>query len=390
MQIDPEILAIADEMAEWRRDFHTHPETAFEEVRTSEIVAQKLSTWGIEVHRGLAKTGVVGKLVGSRPGNRAIALRADMDALDILEANDIPYRSKTEGKMHACGHDGHTTMLLGAAKRLAANPDFAGTAYFVFQPAEENEAGGQVMVQDGLFDLFPAESVYGMHNMPGIPVGKIGMRSGPAMASCDLFEVIVTGKGAHAAMPHRGFDTIQATAQIVTALQTVVSRRVSPLQPMVLSITQVHAGEAWNVLPDRAVIRGTVRAFSSQVQDQAEQEIRLISENIAASVQAGVTIDYQRRYPVLVNNENETAFCAKVAGDLVGDNNIDVNAAALMGSEDFSYMLNERPGCYIWMGNGAEGEKGSVPVHNSRYDFNDDISVIGASYWVKLVQTALH
>ncbi|RMD63657.1 MAG: amidohydrolase, partial [Alphaproteobacteria bacterium] len=360
MPIVNRIAQFHDEMTAWRRDLHAHPETAFEERRTSDFVAEKLAEWGIEVHRGLAKTGVVGVLHGGNgpATGRAIGLRADMDALHIHELNTFDHRSRNEGKMHACGHDGHTAMLLGAAKYLAETRNFDGTVCFIFQPAEENEGGGRVMVEEGLFEKFPVEAVYGMHNMPGTPVGKIGLRAGPAMASFDIFELTVTGKGCHAAMPHHGHDPIVAAAQIVTAVQTLVSRRIDPLDVLVVSITQFHAGDTWNVIPNQAVLRGTVRCFKREVRDFAEAEIRRVAEGICAAHHAELDYRYERRYPALVNTEAETEIAAAVASEVVGEANVEVGAAPLMGSEDFAYMLEARPGCYIWVGNGTEGGPG--------------------------------
>ncbi len=388
----PIINRIADfheEIKAWRRDIHAHPETAFEEDRTSEIVAGKLGEWGIEVHRGLAKTGVVGVLRGNGNGGRAIGLRADMDALDIHELNDFSYRSKNEGKMHACGHDGHTAMLLGAAKYLAETRNFDGTVCFIFQPAEENEGGGRVMVEQGLFERFPVEAVFGLHNMPGLPLGEIAMRTGPAMAAFDIFEITVTGKGTHAAMPHHGTDPVAVAAEIVGALQTISSRRVDPLDPVVVSVTQIHAGDTWNVIPQEAVLRGTARSFSKDTRDQVESDIERIVDGITAAHGASARMTYERRYPALVNTAEETDLAARVAAEVVSGDKVTPEWPPLMGSEDFAYMLEAKPGCYIWLGNGAEGEPGGCMVHNPHYDFNDEVAVIGASYWAKLVETAL-
>ncbi|MFQ5774918.1 MAG: M20 aminoacylase family protein [Kiloniellaceae bacterium] len=394
MPIINRIAQFHDEMTAWRRDVHAHPETAFEERRTSDFVAAKLAEWGIEVHRGLATTGVVGVLHGAggeakgNPG-RAIGLRADMDALHIHELNDFAHRSRHDGKMHACGHDGHTAMLLGAAKYLAETRNFDGTVCFIFQPAEENEGGGRVMVEEGLFDRFPVEAVYGLHNMPGTPVGQIGLRAGPAMAAFDIFEITVTGSGTHGAMPHLGNDPIVIAAQIVTGLQTIASRRADPLDSVVVSVTQIHAGDTWNVIPEQVALRGTARCFKPEVRDLIETEIRRIAEGVCAAYGATMTFRYERRYPTLVNTERETGIAAEVAAQVVGEPNVKLGAPPLMGSEDFAYMLETRPGCYIWLGNGTEGGPGGCAVHNPRYDFNDEIALIGASYWAKLVETTL-
>ncbi len=386
----PIVNRIADfhkDLAAWRHEIHAHPETAFEEKRTSDFVAARLKEFGIEVHRGLAGTGVVGTLKGSKPGSRAIALRADMDALHIHEKNGVPYASKNEGKMHACGHDGHTTMLLGAARYLAETRNFAGTVHFVFQPAEENEGGGRVMVKEGLFEKFPVEAVYGMHNWPGMPVGKFAMRPGPMMASFDIFEITVKGKGTHAALPHLGVDPVVAAAQIATGLQTITSRNTHPLESAVVSITQIHGGDTWNVIPDEVVLRGTTRSFKAEVQDAIEASIRRIAAGIAAAMGASVDMRYERRYPPTVNSPRETEIAAAIAAEVVGEGNVDRELQPTMGSEDFAFMLQAKPGCYVFIGNGT-GDK-AVGLHNPHYDFNDEILPIGASYWVRLVERVL-
>ncbi|HIP77830.1 MAG TPA: amidohydrolase, partial [Kiloniellaceae bacterium] len=332
MAVINRIAEFHEEIKGWRRDLHAHPETAFEEQRTSEFVAEKLAEFGIEVHRGLATTGVVGLLDGrTNASGRAIGLRADMDALHIQELNDFDHRSRHDGKMHACGHDGHTAMLLGAAKYLSETRNFDGRVAFIFQPAEENEGGGRVMVEEGLFDKFPVEAVFGLHNMPGGPVGKVAMRAGPAMAAFDIFEIAITGKGAHAAMPHQGIDPVITGAQIVTALQTIASRRTEPIDSVVLSVTQFHAGDTWNVIPETAVIRGTVRTFRKDTQAKVEEDIARIAEAICASQGARMTLRYERRYPALVNSEAETDIAAAVAAKVVGAENVRVGAEPLMG-----------------------------------------------------------
>ncbi|WP_299620116.1 M20 aminoacylase family protein [Pelagibius sp.] len=390
MAVINRIAEFHEEMKGWRRDIHAHPEVAFEEQRTSDFVAEKLAEFGIEVHRGLATTGVVGLLEGQgNSSGRAIGLRADMDALHIQELNDFDHRSRHDGKMHACGHDGHTTMLLGAAKYLAETRNFDGRVAFIFQPAEENEGGGRVMVEEGLFDLFPVEAVYGLHNMPGRAVGSVALRAGPAMAAFDIFEIVITGKGAHAAMPHLGIDPVVTGAQIVTALQTIASRRTEPIDSVVLTVTQFHAGDTWNVIPETAVIRGTVRSFKKETQDQIETDLERIARAICESQGATMTLRYERRYPSLVNTESETDIAAAAAAKVVGEENVEVGAEPLMGSEDFAYMLEARPGCYIWLGNGVDGGPGGCAVHNPHYDFNDEISVVGASYWATLVESTL-
>ncbi len=392
MALVPEIEQIRAAMQEWRRDIHAYPETAFEEVRTAALVAEKLTKFGLdEVHTGIATTGVVGVLRAgpSAAGNqaRSIGLRADMDALDVFEKNDFEHRSTHDGKMHACGHDGHTTMLLGAAQHLAQTRRFDGTVYFIFQPAEENEGGGEAMVKAGLFERFPAEGVYGMHNWPGLEVGKMAVRAGPMLAAFDLFEIIVTGKGAHAAMPHLGIDPVVAASHLVTALQTIASRTVDPLQSSVVTVTQFHGGDTWNVIPETVVLRGTSRSFSAEVRDQLESRVSETAERIAAAFGAKAEVRYMRRYPATVNSEAETETAATVASQVVGPDNLDRDPSPTMGSEDFSYMLQEKPGCYILLGNGP-GE-GGCTLHNPHYDFNDDALAIGASYWARLAEHCL-
>lgn len=378
-------LDLQPEMQAWRRDIHAHPETAFEEVRTANVVAEKLKSFGIEVHTGLARTGVVGSLKnGDGP---AIGLRADMDALDVTELNDFGHKSTNHGKMHACGHDGHTTMLLGAAKYLAETRNFQGTVHFIFQPAEENEGGGRVMVEEGLFEKFPCEGVYGLHNWPGMPVGSIGTRVGPLMAAFDIFEITVNGKGAHAAMPHMGNDAVLASAQIVTALQQIASRNVNPLEAAVVSVTQIHGGDAWNVLPDSMVLRGCTRSFQPQVQDMIEERIGEICRHTAAAFRAEVTVRYERRYPATINTEAETGYAAAAAQALVGAENVVLDPQPTMGSEDFAFMLQAKPGCYVWLGNGPT--EGSCLLHNPHYDFNDEALPVGAAYWVTLTEQLL-
>ena len=377
------------EMTEWRRTLHQHPETAFEEHWTSDYVAQRLEEFGMdEIHRGIAKTGIVAVLRNGT-SKRSIGLRADMDALDIEEANDVPYKSQNPGKMHACGHDGHTTMLLGAAKYLAETRNFDGTVYFIFQPAEENEGGGRVMVEEGLFERFPADAVYGMHNSPGLAIGEVAMRAGPAMAGYDIFEIEVEGYGSHAARPNQGVDPIVVQAQIVLGIQTIASRNVNPIDSVVVSITQVHGGDTWNVIPPKVVLRGTVRCFRPEIQDQTEARMRALAESIAAAHEATATVRYERRYPPTVNDEQHMEICADVARTLCGEDKVSTDAPQGMGSEDFSFMLNEKPGCYIRMGNGQVGEHGGVVVHNPRYDFNDEALPYGASYWAMLVEKEL-
>jgi hippurate hydrolase len=386
MPIIDRIKGLHGEMTEWRRDIHAHPETAFEETRTAGIVADRLASFGVEVHRGLAKTGVVGRLsAGSGP--RAIGLRADLDALHIEEQNTFSHRSRHPGRMHACGHDGHTTMLLGAARYLAETRRFDGTVYFIFQPAEENEGGGRAMVAEGLFDRFPVESVYGMHNWPGIPVGKVGVMPGPMMASFDIFEIVVTGRGAHGAMPHNGIDPVVAASALVQALQTIPSRTLNPIEPAVLTVTQIHAGDAWNVIPEQAVLRGTTRAFRPDVQNQIEAGIHRVCTGVDATYGTTCAVRYERRYPPTINHPRETAIATEALTTVVGRENVLTELQPTMGSEDFAFMLQAKPGCYVWLGNGP-GEAGCM-LHNPRYDFNDEILPIGASYWATLVEQVL-
>ncbi|HUN50632.1 MAG TPA: M20 aminoacylase family protein [Candidatus Sulfotelmatobacter sp.] len=386
MSVVERIAAFQPDMAAWRHHIHAHPETAFQEVKTADFVAERLASFGIQVHRGLARTGVVGTLKAGT-GNRAIGLRADMDALDLQELNEFDYRSQHAGKMHACGHDGHTTMLLGAARYLAETRQFDGTVHFIFQPAEENEAGGRVMIQDGLFDRFPVEAVFGLHNMPGIEVGKIGVRAGPMMASADFFFITIRGVGAHGAFPHSGVDPIPIAAEVVLALQNIVSRNTDPLHSAVVSVTQINGGFTTNVIPEEVTLSGTTRAFRPETQDLMERRIREIAEGIAKAHGAKAAVRYDRRYPPTINWADETELAAGAAADVVGAENVLRSLPPVMGSEDFGWMLKERPGSYIWLGNGKDD--GGCMVHNPRYDFNDRILAIGASYWSRLVERVL-
>jgi len=379
-------LPFLAELTAQRRDIHAHPELAFNENRTAETVARELEAYGLEVHRGIAKTGVVGVLrAGS--SQKMIGLRADMDALPLAEMNEFPHHSRYAGKMHACGHDGHTAMLLGAARYLAGNPDFDGIAVFIFQPAEESEGGAAVMIEDGLFDRFPVEAVFGLHNWPGIPVGEMAVMPGPVMAGTCAFEIIVRGHGCHAAMPHQGVDSIVAGAQLVQALQTVVSRTLHPCESAVVSVTQFHAGEAWNIIPEEVVLRGTIRSFKPEVQESVERAIERLCSGIAAANGAQISVHFDHRYPPTVNSAAETAFCRDVAESIFGGERVLTDILPSMGAEDFAYMLNEKPGCYVWLGNGPG--TGGCTLHNPHYDFNDELLPLGVSYWVRLVQQAL-
>ena len=376
-----------------RRDIHAHPELAFNETRTADIVARELASYGLEVQRGLAKTGVVGIL---RKGHseRSIGLRADMDALPLLEKNEFAHRSKHEGQMHACGHDGHTTMLLGAARYLAENKDrldFDGTVYFIFQPAEESEGGAAVMIEEGLFQRFPMDAVFGLHNWPGIPVGEMAIRPGPVMAGTCSFEIAVRGQGCHAAMPNQGVDTLLAASQLMLALQTVVARNLHPCESAVVSVTQFHGGEAWNIIPDDALLRGTIRTFKPEVQAMIERAVERLCNGIASAFGAQISVKFDHRYPPTVNSVLETALCSRVASALLGQDKVRANELPSMGAEDFAYMLHEKPGCYVWLGNGVNSGAGTggCTLHNPHYDFNDEILSFGVAYWVKLVETAL-
>ena len=386
MNLVPEVVAIEPELRRWRRHLHAHPETAFEERATAAFVAERLAAIGLDVHTGLAGTGVVGVLKGGR-SNDAIGLRADLDALHIHEKSGVPHVSRHEGRMHACGHDGHTTMLLGAAQALSQRRRIDGTAYFIFQPAEENEGGGRVMVEEGLFDRFPMRAVYGLHNWPSRPAGTFAMRAGPLMGAFDIFEIVATGKGAHAAMAYQGKDPMMFASHAIAALQTIVSRNLHPLAAGVVTVTQVHAGDTWNVIPGEVVLRGTVRSFDPAIQDLIERRMRGIVDGIAATFEMTATLRYERRYPATVNSATETAVAAAAAETIVGRTNVDTEPMPEMGSEDFAFMLQAKPGCYVWMG--ARRDEDTPGLHNPRYDFNDDTLAIGASYWVALAEREL-
>ena len=386
MQLIPRIQDSHDDMTAWRRDIHAHPELGFQEQRTAELVAGKLDAFGIEVHRGVGKTGVVGVL---RVGNshRSIGLRADMDALPILEANQFDHRSRHDGRMHACGHDGHTTMLLGAAQYLAETRGFDGTINFIFQPAEEGLGGADAMIKDGLFERFPCDAVFGMHNRPGLPVGKFSIRAGAMMAGGAYFDITVTGKGAHGARPESGIDSVLVAAHIATALQSIVARNVKPTDTAVLSVTQIHGGDAYNVIPQQAVLRGTARAFQRDTLKLIEQNMGRIAAGVATGFGATATVDFRVMFAPLVNHDDETDFIADCAAELVGEENVNRSGNLVMASEDFSFMLEKKPGAYIQIGNG-DGE-GGCEVHNPGYDFNDAILPLGASLFVRLAEKKL-
>jgi len=385
----PIVNRVADlhaEITAWRRDLHAHPELMFDVQRTAGTVAEKLRAFGCdEVATGIGRTGVVGVIYGRKGSTgKTIGLRADMDALPIEEASDLPYRSTVAGKMHACGHDGHTAMLLGAARYLAETRNFAGTAVVIFQPAEEGGGGGKKMIDDGLMDRFRIGEVFGMHNYPGMPVGAFGIRAGPVMAAADALTIDVEGVGAHAARPHLGIDTVLVGAQIINAIQSVVSRNVDPLKSAVVSICMFRAGTADNVIPQTVQLRGTARSFTSDIRDLLETRLRILVENTAAAYGAKARLTYRRGYPVLVNHERQTEFAASVASQIAGEDKVDTLFPPMMGAEDFSYMLNARPGAFIWVGNG-----GGAGLHHPSYNFNDDAIPFGTSYWVRLVETAL-
>ena len=386
MPIINRVADLADEVTAWRRDFHENPELLYDVHRTAGIVAEKLKGFGCdEVATGLGQTGVVAVIRGrTNASGRVIGLRADMDALPIEEATNLPYASKAPGKMHACGHDGHTAMLLGAAKYLAETRHFDGTAVVIFQPAEEGGGGGNAMVKDGLMERFGIQEVYGMHNWPGLPVGHFAMRAGPIMAAADRFTVTIEGKGGHGAYPQDCIDPIVAAAHVITALQTVASRSVDPLQSLVVSVCTVKAGEAFNVIPQTASLLGTVRTLSPEVRDLAETRIRAIIDNVCAAFGARAQVDYSRGYPVTVNDAARTEFVASVAKDVAGESAVDTTIRPEMGAEDFSFMLEKRPGAYVFLGNGD-----TAGVHHPAYDFNDETAPYGASLWAKIIESGM-
>jgi len=386
MGVIERIAEFHDELTNWRREIHAHPELGFEEHRTSDFVAQKLAKFGYDVHRGVGRTGVVGCLrAGASP--RSIGLRADMDALPIEEATNLSYRSRHQGRMHACGHDGHTAMLLGAARYLAETRNFDGTVHLIFQPAEEGLGGGKAMVEDGLFERFPCDAIFGMHNRPGLAIGKFQIRTGPMMAGGAYFDIAVTGRGAHGARPEVGIDPVIIASHITTALQTIVSRNVKPLDTAVLSVTQIHAGEAYNVIPEQAFIRGTARAFAPETLQLIEQNMRRIASGVAGGFGAAAEVDFRILFPPLVNDAAQAEFIADTAAALVGADNVNRDGNLVMASEDFSYMLNRRPGAYIQIGNGDGA--GGCEVHNPGYDFNDAALPFGASLFVELTERKL-
>ena len=386
----PDLLEQSEAIRVLRRDIHAHPELCFQEERTSEVVARTLQAWGIEVHRGLGKTGVVGVIQG-RPGRRAIGLRADMDALPMTEHNTFAHASRHPGRMHACGHDGHTAMLLAAAQHLAAHRDFEGTVYLVFQPAEEGGGGAREMIKDGLFERFPMDAIFGMHNWPGMPAGTFAIKDGPCFASSNEFLITIRGKGCHGAMPHLGIDPVPIACQLVLAFQTIVTRNMRPAETGVISVTMVQAGEATTVVPDSVTLQGTVRTFTDDTLDLIEERMRALSHQLSAAFGATAEFEFQRNYPATINHPAETAFAHQVMTEVVGADQVQVFEAT-MGAEDFSFFLQHKPGAYFVIGNGdgthREGGHGLGPctLHNPSYDFNDDLIPLGATFWVKLAQ----
>jgi hippurate hydrolase len=378
------IDSFAPELTAIRHDLHAHPEIGFEEHRTSGIVAEKLSQWGVEVHRGIGGTGVVGLLKGKGGGNRRIGLRADMDALPMEEKTNLPWRSTIPGRFHGCGHDGHTTMLLGTARYLAETRNFDGTAVFIFQPAEEGLGGARAMLADDLFRRFPCDEVYGLHNAPNLGPRQVKVFSGPGMAGADFFDITITGYGSHGAMPEKSKDPVVIAMTLGQALQTIVSRNVDPLQSAVLSITQIHAGSAYNVIPGEAKLAGTVRAFSDEIRNQIRERMRTLAAGIAAAFQVEIDVDIRDIFTVLVNHEEHAKAVAEVAREIVGDSNVSTTPTPKMGSEDFADMLRAVPGAYFWL-----GHEGSVPLHNSGFILDDAILPVGASLFSRIIETRM-
>ena len=386
MPIQNRIADFHDEITEWRRTIHQHPGLLYDVEETAALVTEKLKSFGVdEVVEGIGRTGVVAVIKGRKSeSGKVVGMRADMDALPIVEKNDSPHKSKYEGKMHACGHDGHTAMLLGAAKYLAETRNFDGTAVVIFQPAEEGGAGGKAMCDDGMMERFGIQEVYGLHNMPGLPAGDFAIRTGGIMAATDEFTVTINGTGAHAAMPHVGNDPIMIATQMVQALQTIVSRNVDPLSSGVLTVTAIHAGKAYNVIPQEAQFYGTIRTLDKEMRDLIVKRLHEIVNGIASGYGAEVSIHIKEGYPVTFNHEQQTEFAANAARQVVGDARVNTNQLPVMGGEDFSYMLEERPGAFIFMGNGD-----TAGLHHEEYDFNDEVIPVGASYWAKIVETAM-
>ncbi len=388
MKISSNIKNIVNEVTSWRHELHANPELGYEEIWTSNFISRKLESFDIEVFRGLGGTGVVGVLKGNGGGsNRAIGLRADMDALPIQEENAVDYKSKSEGKMHACGHDGHVAMLLGAAKTLSEQKDFDGTVYFIFQPAEEGGAGGLSMIKDGLFDKFSMESVWGLHNWPGLEVGEIAVHKGSVMASFDKFKVLINGKGGHAAMPQSTSDPILATSAIVQSLQQIVSRKQNPIDSVVVSVTQINSGTGFNIIPEKSEFVGTIRTINPSVRKIVHKQFSEICNLTASAYGCNAEVEIIRGYPVTVNNPHESEKAIVVAENIVGKDFVKTGLSPSMGAEDFAYMLEKKPGSYIWLGAG-KGEVNRM-LHNSKYDFNDDVISLGITYWNELVKYEL-
>ncbi|MEI7427003.1 MAG: M20 aminoacylase family protein [Betaproteobacteria bacterium] len=395
MNIFPEFIDQLELIKNIRRDIHAHPELKFTEFRTSELIANRLKAWGIQTHIGLGKTGVVGSIEGNLGKGKSIGLRADIDALPLQEHNAFPHASKHAGKMHACGHDGHTAMLLSAAQFFSSHKDFKGTIHFIFQPAEEGGGGAREMMADGLFTLFPCDAVFGMHNWPDMPEGSFGVIAGPMMASSNEFKITLKGKGGHAALPHNGADPVFAITQLASSLQSIITRNKKPVDTAVLSITQVHAGFATNVIPNDAWLGGTIRTFTTPVLDLLEQRLREIAQGIALTFNCTAEIDFQRNYPPLINHYQETLFAQSVIKQQFGEDQFIDSVEPTMGSEDFAFMLEKVPGCYVFIGNGEGDHRiaghglGPCHLHNPCYDFNDHLLPIGASYWAHLARAYL-
>ena len=394
MKLIDSLVTHAAGIAAVRRDLHAHPELCFQEVRTADVVAGKLTEWGIPIHRGLGTTGVVG-IVKNGTSNRAVGLRADMDALPVTELNTFAHASKHHGKMHACGHDGHTAMLLAAAQHLAKNRNFDGTVYLIFQPAEEGGGGAREMIKEGLFEQFPMDAVFGMHNWPGMKAGQFAVSPGPVMASGNKFHVNVIGKGGHAALPQTGIDPVPIACEIVQAFQTVLTRKMKPTDSAVISVTTIHAGETNNVIPDNCELSGTVRTFSIEVLDMIEAKMRQIAEHICAAHDATCDFRFERYYPPTINTEAEAHFARDVMAGIVGPENV-LNQEAAMTSEDFAFMLQAKPGAYAFIGNGDGAHRdvhhgeGPCTLHNASYDFNDDLIPLGATCWVQIAEQFLN
>ncbi|TAM75095.1 MAG: amidohydrolase [Candidimonas sp.] len=395
VEIDQTLNEWHEEMKALRHDLHSHPELAFQELRTSSLIKNKLTQWNIEVVSAIAITGVVGIIRGQQPGSRAIGLRADMDALPLKEENTFAHASVHENKMHGCGHDGHVLMLLAAARYLATHNDFCGIVYLIFQPAEESGGGARKMMAEGLFELFPMDAVFGMHNWPGLALGHFGIKPGPIMASTNYFHITVKGKGAHAAMPQLSVDPVVAIAQLALALQTVVSRNLNPLSAAVLSITQMNVGNAHNVIPAAGTLVGSVRTLTLDVLDLIEKRVKELSLTISSAFGCEAQVNFVRNDPPTINHADETEFCLGVLKSTFGEDEIHTEIEPSMAAEDFSWMLLEKPGCYIWIGNGALAQPGashgvvSCALHNSHYDFNDRLIDIGAKYWIQLALAKL-